>query len=72
MTDPKTTIIRLCAHKYNNASAIFWAGSVTTGNYTSRSDLDLVVVFDKIPNAYREAFKYEDWKIDAFIHDLPS
>jgi Nucleotidyltransferase domain len=70
MKDPKATVLCLYKQQYSNAIAIFWAGSVTTGNYTGRSDLDLVVIFEHVPNAYREAFVYEDWKVDTFIHDL--
>jgi aminoglycoside 6'-N-acetyltransferase len=29
-----------------------------------------VIVFESLPNAYREAFAYNGWPIDAFIHDL--
>lgn len=69
--DPKKALAHLCENKYSNANAVFWAGSVATGSgYTNRSDLDIVVVFEKIENAYREAFSYEGWKIDAFIHDI--
>lgn len=71
MIDPKKTVTQLCEHKYSNACAIFWAGSVATGSgYTSRSDLDIVVVFDQVQNAYREAFSYGTWRVDAFIHDI--
>lgn len=70
MTNHKAIITRLCEEKYKDATVVYWAGSVTTGNFTSKSDLDLVVIFDHIPNAYREAFAYEGWKIDAFIHDI--
>lgn len=71
MIDLKKIATRLCEHKYSHAGAIFWAGSVAMGsNYTSRSDLDIVVVCLKVQNAYREAFTYENWKIDAFIHDM--
>ena len=70
MVDHQALIKRLCNEKYGDASAIYWAGSVVTGNYTSRSVLDLVIIFESIPNAYREAFVFEDWKIDAFIHDF--
>lgn len=70
MTEPIDIIKRLCNEKYKTANVIYWAGSVTTGNHTSRSDLDLVIVFDHVTNAYREAFAYEGWKIDAFIHDI--
>ncbi len=71
MMEPKKAITDLYENKYSNAKAIFWAGSVATGSgYTNRSDLDIIVVFEKIENAYREAFSHEGWKIDAFIHDI--
>ena len=71
MTNPNEVVKNLIKQKYNDTPAVFWAGSVAIGNsYTSRSDLDIVVVFDQIQNAYREAFLYEGWKIDAFIHDI--
>jgi len=68
--DPLCTIHKLVHEHYANAKAIFWAGSVSQGQGTSASDLDLVIVFDAIPNAYREAFVYDGWPIDAFIHDM--
>ena len=68
--DPLYTIQKLIQEHYSNAKAIFWAGSVSQNQGTSASDLDLVIVFDVIPTAYREAFIYDGWPIDAFIHDL--
>ncbi len=70
MVDHKAIVKRLCGERYKDASVIYWAGSVTTGNFTTKSDLDLVVIYNHISNAYREAFAFEGWKIDAFIHDL--
>jgi RimJ/RimL family protein N-acetyltransferase len=68
--DPLCTIQKLVPEHYSNAKAIFWSGSVSQNQGTSASDLDLVIVFDAIPAAYREAFIYDGWPIDAFIHDL--
>lgn len=68
--DPLKTIQKLIQERYSDAKAVFWAGSVSQNQGTSASDLDLVIVFDSIPNAYREAFIYDSWPIDAFIHDL--
>jgi hypothetical protein len=68
--DPLCTIHKVVHEHYANAKAIFWAGSVSEGQGTSASDLDLVIVFDAIPNAFREAFVYDGWPIDAFIHDM--
>lgn len=68
--DPLPTIQKLIKERYMQAKAIFWAGSVSEGRGTSASDLDLVIVFEEVANAYREAFIYDGWPIDAFIHDL--
>lgn len=68
--NPRTVIEKLCKERYSDAKAVFWAGSVSQGTYTGLSDLDIVVVFEALPNAYREAFAYEGWKVDAFIHDM--
>ena len=44
------------AAKFPNAKVIFLAGSIVRGVGTPDSDLDLVVVFEHLPNAYRESF----------------
>lgn len=67
--DPLQTILKLIQARYSTAKAVFWAGSVSQHKGTSASDLDLVIVFESIPYAYREAFIYDGWPIDAFIHD---
>ncbi len=67
---PLCTIHKLVHERYANAKAIFWGGSVSQDKGTRASDLDLVIVFEALPNAYREAFIYEGWPIDAFIHDV--
>jgi len=60
----------VCKIKHPNAHAIFWAGSVAKNKgTTARSDLDLVIVYDQLPNAYREAFIYNNWPIDTFVND---
>jgi aminoglycoside 6'-N-acetyltransferase len=68
--DPLATIQKLIRERYVEANAIFWAGSVSEGRGTRASDLDLVIVFEEVAHAYREAFIYDGWPIDAFIHDL--
>ena len=55
--------------RYPQSQLIFFAGSIVRGEGTSASDLDLVVVFDQLPNAYRESFIYKDWPVEAFVHD---
>jgi aminoglycoside 6'-N-acetyltransferase len=68
--NPLPTIQKLIKERYVEAKAVFWAGSVAANQGTSASDLDLVIVYERVPNAYREAFVYDGWPIDAFIHDL--
>lgn len=48
---------------------LFLAGSVMRGEATPTSDLDIVVVYERLPNAHREAFVYRGWPVEAFVHD---
>lgn len=48
---------------------MFLGGSVMRGEATPASDLDIVVVYGRLPNAYREAFVYAGWPVEAFVHD---
>ncbi|MGI4775648.1 MAG: DUF4440 domain-containing protein [Janthinobacterium lividum] len=70
LSEPLITIEKIIHERYKDAKAIFWAGSVSKNQGTSASDLDLVIVYEKIPNAYREAFIYDGWPIDIFVHDI--
>jgi hypothetical protein len=56
--------------RYAGARVVFLAGSVMRGEATPASDLDLVVVYERLPNAYREAFVYEGWPVETFVHDV--
>jgi predicted nucleotidyltransferase len=55
--------------RYEGARILFLAGSVVRGDGTPTSDLDIVVVYERLPNAYREAFIFEGWPVEAFVHD---
>ncbi|EKU99431.1 hypothetical protein Lepto7375DRAFT_1473 [Leptolyngbya sp. PCC 7375] len=55
--------------RYPDADVIFLAGSVIRGEGAATSDLDLVVVFQQLPAAYRESFQFEGWPVEAFVHD---
>ena len=39
------------------------------GEHTKTSDLDLVVLYTSIPNAFRDSYVFEGWPIEAFVHD---
>ncbi len=60
---------RLLAARYPGADAGFAAGSLVRGGATATSDLDIVVLFERLPHAYRESFFFEGLPVDAFVHD---
>jgi hypothetical protein len=55
--------------RYAGARVLFLGGSVMRGEATEASDLDVVVVYERLPNAYREAFVYGGWPVETFVHD---
>lgn len=59
----------LLAERYPGAEAGFAAGSLVRGGATATSDLDLVVLFHRLPNAWRESFVFRGVPVDAFVHD---
>ncbi len=55
--------------RYRSAAFAYAAGSIMRGQGTTRSDIDLVVVFDRLDAARRESFVVEGVPIEAFVHD---
>lgn len=66
---PQAVAAEIVAAKYPESRVVFLAGSVMRGEGTETSDLDLVVIFDRLPQAYRESFIFDGWPIEAFVHD---
>ena len=60
---------RIFAERYGGARVLFLAGSVMRGEATATSDLDVVVVYERLPHARRESFSFEGWPVEAFVHD---
>lgn len=58
--------------RYAGARVLFLAGSVMRGEATPTSDLDVVVVFEELADAYRESFTFGGWPVEAFVHDVGS
>src|ERR1044071_8447553 len=56
--------------RYAGARVVFLAGSVMRGDATPSSDLDIVVVFEELPGAYRESFTSGGWPVEAFVNDV--
>ena len=55
--------------RYPLADAGLAAGSLVRGEATATSDLDLIVLFSALPNAWRESFVFDGVPVDAFVHD---
>ncbi|HEX6838362.1 MAG TPA: nucleotidyltransferase domain-containing protein [Polyangia bacterium] len=55
--------------RYSDAAALLLAGSVVRGEATAHSDLDLVVLYERVAHARRESFVSDGWPVEAFVHD---
>jgi predicted nucleotidyltransferase len=67
---PEEAARGIFGERYAGARVLFLAGSVMRGEATETSDLDVVVVYESLPNSYRESFVYEGWPVEAFVHDV--
>src|SRR4051812_3694478 len=67
--EPYVTAHQLWLTRYPSASIVFCGGSVVRGEGFPSSDLDVVLIFDRLPNAWRESLDFEGWPIDVFAHD---
>ena len=55
--------------RFSGAEVLFVAGSFRRNESTETSDIDLVVVYENLPHAFRESFLYKGWPVEAFVHD---
>lgn len=69
MDELKNLVNRLHQEKYPEADVIFLAGSVVRGEGSITSDLDIVVAYNHLPNAYRDSYYFGGWPVEAFVHD---
>jgi hypothetical protein len=67
---PETVTKEIWQQRYPTAKALLLCGSVIRGEGTRFSDLDIVVVFDRLDHAWRESYRFMDWPVEAFVHDL--
>lgn len=61
---------RIKTDRFEEADTVLVTGSVATGSASPTSDLDLIVIYDRIESARRQSFQYDGLVIDAFCHDL--
>lgn len=59
----------LKAIRFPDAQVVFLAGSIIRGEGTPFSDLDLVVLYQHLPSAYRESFAFQGFPVECFVHD---
>ena len=57
------------ASRYPGAAFAFAAGSIMRGEGTVHSDIDLLVVFDRVEDSRRESFRFDGVPVEAFVHD---
>ena len=67
--EPHAATRLLWSERYPTASILFCGGSVVRGEGFSSSDLDVVVIFDQVANAWRESFHFRGWPVEVFAHD---
>jgi hypothetical protein len=59
---------RYCGDRFPHAAALL-AGSVARGTATPASDIDLVLVFERLGNAWRETVTINGIAVEIFAHD---
>ena len=55
---------------FPSARAFLLAGSFVREEATAYSDLDLIVILERVKAAERRSFRFEGWPVEAFIHDV--
>ncbi|MGG4168061.1 nucleotidyltransferase domain-containing protein [Rossellomorea vietnamensis] len=56
--------------KFPTCQAALLGGSVVRGEETATSDLDIVVLDERLQTEYRESLIYYGWPIEVFVHNL--
>jgi hypothetical protein len=67
--DPHETAAAIFRERYDGADSLLLAGSVTRGEATASSDLDLVVLYPVLERSFRESFIHSGWPVEVFAHD---
>ncbi|MFZ2586521.1 MAG: nucleotidyltransferase domain-containing protein [Alphaproteobacteria bacterium] len=70
--DPFVVAEKIRFKKHPKSIGLFAAGSCFRGEGTAYSDIDIVVLYNKIPDAYRASFICDEWPVETFVHDMES
>lgn len=65
----KTIAKKIYLERYSDSDAFFLAGSILRGEETNFSDLDIVILYSNLENAYRDSLIYEGVPVEVFVHD---
>lgn len=60
---------RVHRDRFADADVVLAAGSIVRGEGTPTSDLDLVVLYERLDHAFRESFLFDGVPVEAFVHD---
>ncbi|RYG66466.1 nucleotidyltransferase domain-containing protein [bacterium] len=66
---PQQAAYSFFASHHPKADCVLLAGSFVRGEATQYSDLDLVVLYPELPQAYRESLIWEGYPVESFVHD---
>lgn len=67
--DPVLVAERLFRDRYAKVQVLFCGGSIVRGEGTPTSDLDVVVVFERVERAWRDSFYFQGYPVEVFAHD---
>ncbi|MBT2680944.1 nucleotidyltransferase domain-containing protein [Bacillus sp. ISL-35] len=70
VSSPIAAANKFIEDRFPGCDAALLAGSVTRGEATETSDLDVVVFISDIRSAYRESLEFCGWPIEVFVHNL--
>jgi predicted nucleotidyltransferase len=70
MIEARQVVAKILAQQYQSASVAIVGGSIASGRATATSDIDLLLLFEHVENAWRETFKVEQQTVELFGHDL--
>lgn len=65
---PQEAAQSLHAELHPACNCLLLAGSFVRGEATASSDLDVVVLYDDLPCAYRESILWRDYPVEMFVH----
>ncbi|MDF9799372.1 putative nucleotidyltransferase [Catalinimonas alkaloidigena] len=54
--------------RFPDSDGLLICGSAVNGSFNERSDIDLLIFYDRIQSSYREVFTYAGYEIEAMVY----